>query len=357
MPLYKKGKTQRQNTKGMDQKSREMDQKNQQTGGEPTMSGTVLVTGALGQIGSELVPLLQQRVGADAVIASDIRVPADTKNARFLPLDVENQQQLETLVREHRVDTIYHLAAILSAAAEKNPARAWNINVNGSLAVLEVARICGVKKVFIPSSIAAFGPSTPLDHTPQDTIQRPNAIYGISKVATELLGEYYAQKWGVDCRGLRFPGIISYRTPPGGGTTDYAIAMFVAALRGKPYTCYLSPNTSLDMMYMPDALRAALELMDTDASALTHRNAFNVTAFSLTPARLVSAIQQHIPGFQCSYQSESVRQAIADSWPNSMDDSAARKEWGWQPRYNLDAVVVDMLTQLPRFLDQFPDHS
>lgn len=321
------------------------------------MSGTTLVTGALGQIGSELVPVLQQKYGRDAVIATDARTPSTTVDARFFVLDVLNQDQLETLVREHRVDTIYHLAAILSAAAEKAPLRAWNINVNGSLAVLEAARICGVKKVFIPSSIAAFGPSTPLDHTPQDTIQRPNAIYGISKVTTELLGEYYGKKWGVDCRGLRFPGIISYRTPPGGGTTDYAIEMFVAALRNKPYTCYLSPDTSLDMMYMPDALRAAIEVMDVDAGSLIHKNAFNVSAFSLTPARLAAAIQKYIPSFQCSYHIEAVRQAIADSWPNSMDDSAAKHEWGWQPRYDLDSVVQDMLAQLPLHLDHFPDHT
>lgn len=319
--------------------------------------GTLLVTGALGQIGSELVRKLQAQVGAANVIASDIRESAEFGDVTFVKLDVLDRDALATIVREHNVEVIYHLAAILSAAAERSPDLAWKVNMDGSLNVLNVAREAGVKKVFIPSSIAAFGPSTPLDDTPQDTIQRPNAIYGITKVAMELMGDYYFDKFQVDCRGVRFPGIISYRTPPGGGTTDYAIDMFVSALRGEPYTCYLSPDTSLDMMYMPDALKAMIEVMEADSEQLKHRNAFNVSAFALTPARLAAAIQEHVPSFECHYESESVRQAIADSWPNNMDDSAAREQWGWKPDYDLSAMVKDMLEKLPAFLDRFSSHS
>ncbi len=314
---------------------------------------TILVTGASGQIGSELVRELQQRVGISSVISTDIK-PLPLENGTiFKKLDVLDRRKFEELVREYHVEEIYHLAAILSAAAEKNPILAWNINMTGTLNVLDVARVCGVSKVFIPSSIAAFGPSTPLDHTPQTTIQRPNAIYGITKVAGELLGDYYVEKMGVDCRGVRYPGIISYLTPPGGGTTDYAIDMFVSALRKEPYTCYLSPDTSLDMMYMPDALRACIQLMDADSTSLLHHNAFNVTAFQLTPARLAAAIQEYIPSFVCAFESDPVRQAIADSWPNSMDDQAARTEWGWEPRFDLDSMVQDMLQQLPAHLSLF----
>ncbi len=319
--------------------------------------GTILVTGALGQIGSELVRELRSQVGSDGVVASDVRGPVELESGLFVQLDVLDKDGLDGVVQEHNVDTIYHLAAILSAAAERAPELAWKVNMDGSLNVLQVAKERGVSKVFIPSSIAAFGPSTPLDDTPQDTIQRPNAIYGITKVAMELMGDYYFEKLGVDCRGVRFPGLISYRTPPGGGTTDYAIDMFVAALRGKPYTCYLSPDTSLDMMYMPDALKAAIGLMAADSKQLKHRNSFNVSAFALTPERLAAAIREHVPSFQCEYQSEKVRQGIADSWPNNMDDTAAREEWGWKPDYDLNAMVVDMLDKLPAFLDRFPSHG
>ncbi len=313
--------------------------------------GTILVTGAAGQIGSELVRALREKYGQSNVIASDIRPQEGEKN--FEELNVLDSQRLQEIIERNRVEQIYHLAALLSAVAEKNPLKAWEVNVQGSINVLESARKLRVKKVFIPSSIAAFGPTTPLDNTPQDTIQRPTAIYGITKVAIELLGDYYSQRFGVDCRGVRYPGIISYLTPPGGGTTDYAIEMMVAAIKGEDYTCYLRPDTSLDMMFMPDAIRACLQLMDADQNQLQHRNSFNVTAFQMTPERLERELRDYFPKFRCKYQPDPVRQKIADSWPNSMDDSAARKEWGWNPKYDFKTTVKIMLENLPKYLHKF----
>ena len=323
--------------------------------GEELM-GNILVTGAIGQIGSELVRALRDRHENKNIIASDIRNNHILDDNQFEILDVLDKESLEKIVRKHDIDTIYHLAALLSAVGEQKPLLAWDINVNGAMNILEVAQRCGVKKVFIPSSIAAFGPSTPHDKTPQDTVQRPNAIYGITKVAIEFMGEYFYERFGVDCRGVRLPGIISYQTPPGGGTTDYAVAMLVSALRGETYSCYLSPNTSLDMMYMSDALQACIGIIEADGEKLQHRNAFNVTSFPLTPARLAEEIQKHIPNFKVTYSPDPVRQAIADSWPNSLDDSAARKEWGWEPKVNLSAMVEEMLTQLPAYIDKFPQN-
>lgn len=305
----------------------------------------ILVTGASGQIGTELVQYLQERYGNQQVIATDIRRPKKPTDF-FFELDVLDQPKLLDLVKEHQIDTIYHLAALLSAVGEEKPQMAWDINMNGSLNILEVARIAQVKKVFIPSSIAAFGLSTPLDNTPQDTIQRPSTMYGVTKVAAELLGDYYFQRFGVDCRGVRFPGLISYTTPPGGGTTDYAVEIFYAAKKKEPFTCYLKPDTSLDMMYMPDALKACVELMEADSAKLKHRNAFNITAMHFTPAQLTAEIQKIYPNFQCTYEPEPVKQAIADSWPNSMDDSAAREEWGWSPEYNMQSMIKDMFKNL-----------
>jgi nucleoside-diphosphate-sugar epimerase len=307
----------------------------------------ILVTGALGQIGSELVPALRARHGAGAVVASDIRVPAGAGDAvgPFEVLDVTHSRQLQDLVRRHDVGTIYHLAALLSATSEERPHVAWDLNLGGLYKTLEVAREnrCAV---FFPSSIAAFGPTTPRRATPQDTIQRPTTIYGVTKVAGELLGDYYAARFGVDVRGLRFPGIISHVAPPGGGTTDYAVAIFYDALRHGRYDCFLDAATRMDMMYMPDAVRAVLELMDADPARLAHRNAFNVTAMSFTPAELADAIRVHLPEFEIRYQVDPIRQAIADSWPQSLDDSAAREEWGWRPEYDLAAMTADMLAQL-----------
>ncbi|MFS8636548.1 MAG: L-threonine 3-dehydrogenase [Gemmatimonadota bacterium] len=311
----------------------------------------ILVTGAAGQIGSELVPALRARYGEDAVVASDIRQPTGpvAEGGPFEILDCRDGAALARIAARYRIDTIYHLAAILSATAERDPHKAYDINMNGLYAVLEVARERGCA-VFTPSSIAAFGPSTPPDPTPQDTIQRPTTMYGVTKVAGELLCDYYHLRFGVDTRGLRYPGLISYVAPPGGGTTDYAVEIFYHALEHGRYTCFLGPDTRLDMMYMPDAIRAAIELMEADPARLRHRNAFNVTAMQLTPATLADAIAQRIPGFEIEYDIDPVRQAIADSWPRRLDDSAAREEWGWKPAYDLDAMTDDMLAQLAKKL-------
>ncbi len=307
------------------------------------------MTGALGQIGAELVPALRARYGADAVVASDLRMPppGHEHGGPFEYVDCTHTRQIEAVVRRYDIDTIYHLAALLSAVAETKPRTAWDINMGGVYRVLEVARShrCAV---FHPSSIGAFGPTTPREHTPQDTVQRPTTMYGITKVAGELLCDYYATRFGLDTRGLRLPGLVSYTAPPGGGTTDYAVDIFHQALQHGRYTCYLRADTALDMMYMPDAVRAMIEVMEADRDRLVHHNAFNVTAMSITPARLAGEIRRHLPEFEIDYAVDPMRQAIADSWPDSLDDSAARAEWGWAPQYDLAAMTADMLEQLRR---------
>ena len=308
----------------------------------------ILVTGALGQIGSELVVALRQRYGSEAVIASDIRLPPlETlrPGERFEFLDSTNARQIQDIVRNGEVGTVYHLAALLSATSEEKPHVAWELNMGGLYKVLEVARQHDCK-VFFPSSIGAFGPGTPKDNTPQDTIQRPTTMYGVTKVAGELLCDYYYKRFGVDTRGLRFPGLISYAAPPGGGTTDYAVAIFYDAIRYGRYTCFLKPDTRLDMMYMPDAIAALIALMEADPGKLIHRNSFNVTAMNFTPEELAAAIRKHIPAFEIRYEIDPVRQGIADSWPNSLDCAAARAEWGFAPRFGLGDMVEDMLTKL-----------
>ena len=317
----------------------------------------VIVTGALGQLGSELVPALAARYGADNVIATDIRhPPADSSSARgnarfgdyevsFRLVDCTDLQHLAEIAREAGADTVYHLAALLSAVAEQRPQLAWQVNAVGTYSVLEVAREHGLR-VFVPSSIAAFGPSTPRVNTPQDTLQRPNTIYGVTKVTGELLCDYYHSRFGVDTRGVRFPGLISHVAQPGGGTTDYAVEIFRDALRYGTYTSFLKPDTRLDMMYMPDATTAVLDLMAADGDQLRHRNAFNITSFSCTPATLADAIRQHLPRFTIRYEIDPVRQQIADSWPDSLDDSEARSQWGFNPRYGLHETVADMLENL-----------
>ncbi len=307
----------------------------------------ILVTGALGQIGSELVQVLRQRHGAGNVVASDIRLPPakGQGDGPFEYVDCTRLRELQDAVRKHDIGTVYHLAALLSAVAEEKPHAAWDVNMGGLYRVLEVARR-SVCSVFFPSSIGAFGPSTPAERTPQDTLQRPITMYGVTKVSGELLCDYYHQRFGIDTRGLRFPGLISYVAPPGGGTTDYAVEMFHEAVRHERYTCFLGPDTRLDMMYMPDAIGAAIRLMEADPQRLRHRNAFNVTAMNFTPEELAAEIRRHIPAFRIDYDIDPVRQAIADSWPNSIDDSAARQEWGWAPTYDLSRMVTDMLQQL-----------
>jgi nucleoside-diphosphate-sugar epimerase len=313
------------------------------------MKTKILVTGALGQIGSELVDALRARYGDDAVVASDIRMPPRGTEGPFDFVDCTNQRSLNEAVRRHGIGTIYHLAALLSAVAESKPQVAWDVNMGGLYRVLEVARESHCA-VFFPSSIGAFGPTTPRDQTPQDTVQRPTTMYGVTKVSGELLCDYYFHRFGVDTRGVRFPGLISHGAPPGGGTTDYAVEIFYEAIRHRQYTCFLGPETRLDMMYMPDAKKAAIEVMEVDPSRLVHRNAFNITAMSFTPEELAAEIRQHIPEFRIDYQADPIRQAIADSWPRSLDDSAARNEWGWDPEFNLPAMVADMLANLQRKL-------
>jgi len=305
----------------------------------------ILVTGAQGQIGSELVPALRDRYGAETVISTFHRKPPEGETGPVEHLDSTDAQQVDDIVRRHDIGTIYHLAAMLSATGEAQPQAAWDVNMGSLQRVLEAAHKhdCAL---FFPSSIGAFGLSTPLDGTPQDTIQRPNTMYGVSKVSGELLCDYYAHRFGLDARGLRYPGLISYVTLPGGGTTDYAVDIFYRALSDGHYTCFLAPDTRLDMMYMPDATRAAIELMAADPATLRHRNAFNVTAASVTPEELATAIREHLPDFTIDYDVDPVRQAIAESWPNSMDDSEARSQWGWAPRYDLQSMTADMLEKL-----------
>ncbi len=308
----------------------------------------ILITGATGQIGTELIQALRGRYGGDNVIAGGHRREPKRsmiEQGPFLRIDVTHREALEKVVAEARVDTIFHLASLLSADAEKKPQLAWDVNMNGLLNVLDIARAHGCA-VFFPSSIGAFGPLTPPENTPQDTIQRPDTMYGITKVSGELLCDYYHHRYGVDARGVRYPGLISYQTPPTGGTTDYAVHMFVAAIKEHRYDCFLKEGTRLDMMYMPDAIKAAIDLMEADESRLKHRNGYNVTAMSFAPEDLAAAIRKRIPDFVLNYQIDPVRQAIAESWPRHMDDSVARREWGWQPQFDLDAMVDDMLKNL-----------
>ena len=313
------------------------------------MEKKILVTGSLGQIGTELVLAMRNRYGTQNVIASDLHdtCPAVLADGPYEKVDVMNPQRMADVVKKYSVNQIVHLAALLSAVAEAKPILAYQVNLGGLFNVLELARETGCG-VFTPSSIAAFGPGTPPDNTPQDTIQRPTTMYGVTKVAGELLCDYYFKKYGVDTRGVRFPGLISHAVLPGGGTTDYAVHIYYEALRKAAYTSYIAAGTYMDMMYMPDALDAIMNLMEADASKLVHRNAFNITAMAFEPEMLAAEIRKHIPEFKMDYDVDPVRQAIADSWPNSLDDSVARAEWGWSPKYDLAAMTTDMLTQLKK---------
>jgi nucleoside-diphosphate-sugar epimerase len=305
----------------------------------------ILVIGSAGQIGSELTPELRKRYGPTYVVAGIHKTLPSKELLESGPVetvDITDKAQLSSVIRKYKIDMIYNLAAILSVVGEAKPLEAWHLGINGLLNVLEVSREyrCAV---FTPSSIGAFGSSSPLDNTPQDTIQRPQTMYGITKVTGELLSDYYFKRFGVDTRSVRYPGIISNVTPPGGGTTDYAVEIFYAAVKEKKYTCPLSPRTFLDMMYMPDALEAAIQLMEVDPSNLKHRNSFNVTAMSFCPEMIAAEIKRHLPDFVMSYKVDPIKQSIADSWPNKMDDSCAREEWGWSPKYDLAMMAADML--------------
>ncbi len=308
----------------------------------------IMVTGAVGQIGSELTLALRERYGNENVVACGRKTEPSKKlrdSGPFEWADCTQPDRLQQVVKKYNIDTIYHLAAILSAVAEAKPQLAWDVNINGLYNVLELAREndCAV---FTPSSIGAFGPGTPLDDTPQDTVQRPNTMYGVTKVSGELLCDYYHKRFGVDARGVRYPGIISNETLPGGGTTDYAVAIYYGAIKEKKYTCYLKQGTYLDMMYMPDAIKAAMDLMEADPDKLIHRNAFNVTAMSFAPEHIFEEIKKRIPDFSMDYEVDPVRQAIAESWPNKMDDTAAKQEWGWEPSFDLARMTDDMLSVL-----------
>ena len=313
----------------------------------------ILIIGSTGQIGSELAMKLRSVYGGSHVVAGYIP-GAEPKGelAESGPMevvDITNAQQIANVVKRYNVDTIYNLAALLSAVAENKPLLAWHIGIDGLLNVLEVAREnkCAV---FTPSSIGSFGPNAPKDGTPQDTIQQPRTMYGVTKVSGELLSNYYALKFGVDTRSVRFPGLISYVTPPGGGTTDYAVDIYYSAVKGEKFICPIKAGTFMDMMYMPDALRAAIEIMEADPTKLHHRNSFNIAAMSFDPEIIYASIKKYVPGFEMEYQVDALRQGIADSWPNKLDDTCARMEWGWKHEYDLDAMTRDMLDKLSKRL-------
>ncbi len=308
----------------------------------------ILVIGAAGQIGSELVPSLRSLYGKNNVVSADVNTEANSEilcDGPFEQIDILDTEKIIRVIKEHKIDTIYNLVALLSARGEAEPQLSWKINLGGLVNLLEICREYNCS-IFTPSSIGAFGPSTPKDNTPQDTIQRPSTIYGVTKVAGELLSDYYYKRFGLDARGLRYPGIISNVTAPGGGTTDYAVHIYYEAILQKKYTCFLQKGTQLDMMYMPDAVRSAIEIMEADPAKLKHRNCFNVTAMSFAPEHLEMEIKKHIPEFTMDYNVDPIRQAIADSWPNSLDDSCAREEWGWKPEYNIQTMTKDMLDVL-----------
>jgi len=308
----------------------------------------ILVTGACGQIGSELAMALRSRYGSMNVVAAGHRTaPSSTlrDSGPFEFIDVTQRETVEEVVDKYDIDTVYHMAAVLSAVGENKPQLAWNVNMNGLYTILEIAREREMARLFCPSSIAAFGPETPRDNTPQETILRPKTMYGVTKVAGELLCDYYFQRFGLDVRGVRYPGVISSETLPGGGTTDYAVEIFYEAIRNKQYTCFLREDTVLPMMYMPDCIKATIDLMEADLTKLKHHSDFNLAAVSFSPAELVAEINKHIPEFTCEYEPDE-RQKIADSWPRTIDDSAAREEWGWDPEYDLPAMVADMLEKL-----------
>jgi len=310
----------------------------------------ILVTGAAGQIGSELTPLLRKKFGPENVLATDIKAdipPVLNDSGPYEKLDVTNPARLKEVIKKYQLNTIYHMSAILSATGEKNPQLAWNVNISGTHNILEASRKLNVKKIFVPSSIAVFGPETPKELTPQETVLKPKTMYGLTKVAGELLCDYYVQHYRVDIRGCRYPGIISYETLPGGGTTDYAIAIFYAAIKYKKYTCFVNKNTMLPMMYMPDCLKATINIMEADFSRLEHHSDFNIAGMSFKVEELAAEIKKHIPDFKVDYKPD-YRQEIADSWPKSIDDSAARKEWNWHPAYDLASMTKDMLAVLQK---------
>lgn len=311
------------------------------------MFNKILVTGATGQIGSELVPELRKIYGKESVVVgTHQRTPStDLLKGPNEKIDVTIKSDIETVIEEYEIDIIFHMAALLSGVGEKNPWLAWDVNVNGTYNILEVARKKNVLRVFCPSSIAVFGPETPKTFTPQETVLKPRTMYGVTKVTGELLTNYYFEKFGLDVRGCRYPGIISNKTLPGGGTTDYAVEIFYHALKYGVYECFLKPETTLPMMYMPDCVKATIQLMKAPLDKLKHHTDYNLSAFSFCPRELVNEIKKHIPGFNVTYVPD-YRQEIAESWPKTIDDSVSRKEWGWEPSFDLKMMVEDMIKVL-----------
>lgn len=311
------------------------------------MEKSILILGACGQIGTELTLALREKYGNEVVVASDIREGNTdlTKSGPFELLDATDYNALEDVVMHYEIEEVYLMAAMLSATAEKFPMRAWNLNMNSLFNVLNLAKEKKIGKIFWPSSIAVFGPSTPKQHTPQSTVMEPSTVYGISKLSGERWCEYYHRKYEVDVRSIRYPGLISWKTAPGGGTTDYAVDIFHKALQIGAYTCFLSENTHLPMMYMEDAIRATVTLMEHEGSSLTVRTSYNLAAMSFSPKEIAQSIRKHIPEFDLSYQPD-FRQDIADSWPRSIDDTKAREDWGWEPKFDLEATTQEMLNHL-----------
>ena len=314
--------------------------------------GKILVIGAGGQLGTELTNVLADRYGNETIIATDFQEAVRPKfnYCTFHTLNVLNKTELENIVKNEGISQIYHLAAILSAAGEKNPLQAWDLNMGGLLNVLEVAREYKIEKVFWPSSIAVFGPNSDKDQTPQNAFKDPNTIYGISKLSGEHWCEYYFNKYGVDVRSVRYPGLIGYKSLPGGGTTDYAVDIYHKALKGEKFTCFLSEHTYLPMMYMDDAIKATLELMDAPKENISIRTSYNISGLSFSPAEIYQSIVKHYPNFEIEFQSD-FRQAIADSWPNSIDDSKASADWGWNPKFDLEAMTTAIITNLPKYFN------
>lgn len=312
----------------------------------------ILIIGSTGQIGSELTMKLRSIYTGNVVAGYIPGAEPQGELKESGPcavVDITNSQQIADTVEKYQIDTIYNLAALLSAVAERKPQLAWNIGVGGLFNTLEVAREKGCA-VFTPSSIGSFGKDTPKDKTPQDTLQRPSTMYGVTKVSGELLSDYYFTRYGVDTRSVRFPGLISYVTPPGGGTTDYAVDIYYSAVKGEKFVCPLRQGTYMDMMYMPDALRACIEIMEADPARLVHRNSFNITAMSFEPETIYKKIKEYLPDFEMTYEVEPLKQGIADSWPNSIDDTCARREWDWKPEFDLDGMTCDMIEKLKKKL-------
>ncbi len=309
------------------------------------MSRKILVIGSSGQIGTELVEGLRERFGVENVVASDIKEPQVKQAGPFAMVDAMDRRGIERIIDKHGITEVYLLAALLSATAEKDPAFAWKLNMESLLIVLELAREGKLKKVYWPSSIAVFGPTTPKDGTPQHTITEPSTVYGISKLAGEGWCRYYHQRYGVDVRSIRYPGLIGWKSAPGGGTTDYAVHIFHEAIKHGAYTSFLGPKSTLPMMYMPDAIRATIDLMEAPAAKIKVRTSYNLAGMSFDPGQIAAEVARHVPDLKMSYAPDQ-RQAYADSWPRSIDDSAAREDWGWKPRYDLAAMVDDMMVHL-----------